>query len=168
MTNEIQICFSKWWENEKQNTKFKTICQSQAKTKNKKQNSNLRKRKTKFISFFQNDAKTKFISVFQSDAKTKKEIRSSKPFFKVKRKRKTKSKIQTCFSMSCENEKCWWHLNSIFSCHRKTVGTKVHVFNPSPVLPVFLSRAPRRRETLEEEVGSNISFNISFSLHLSP
>ena len=48
------------------------------------------------------------------------------PFFKVMRKRKTKSKIQICFSMSCENEKCKWHLNSIFPCHRKTVGTKVH------------------------------------------
>ena len=50
------------------------------------------------------------------------------PFFKVMRKRKTKSKIQICFSMSCENEKWKWHLNSIFPCHRKTVGTKVHAF----------------------------------------
>ena len=58
--------------------------------------------------------KLKFISVFQSEAKTKKEIRSSNPFFKVKRKRKTKSKIQICFSMSCENEKCKWHLNFIW------------------------------------------------------
>ena len=85
-------------------------------------------RKRNSYPFFQNYAKTKFIFVFQSDAKTKKEIRSSKPFFKVKRKRKTKRKIQTCFSMSCENEKCWWYLNSIFSCHRKTVGTKVQAF----------------------------------------
>ena len=54
--------------------------------------------------------------------------RNSNPFFKVKRKRKTKRKIQTCFSMSCKNEKCKWHLNSIFPCHRKTVGTKVHAF----------------------------------------
>ena len=54
--------------------------------------------------------------------------RNSNPFFKVKRKRKTKRKIQICFSMSCENEKCKWHLNSIFPCHRKTVGTKVHAF----------------------------------------
>ena len=30
--------------------------------------------------------------------------------------------------MSCENKKCKWHLNSIFPCHRKTVGTKVHAF----------------------------------------
>ena len=66
------------------------------------------------------------ISVFQSDPKAKNEIRSSKPFFKVRRKRKTKSKIQICFSMSCENEKWIWHLNSFFPCHRKTVGTKVH------------------------------------------
>ena len=28
--------------------------------------------------------------------------------------------------MSCENEKWKWHLNSLFLCHRKTVGTKVH------------------------------------------
>ena len=57
--------------------------------------------------------------------------RNSYPFFKVMRKRKTKSKIQICFSMSCENEKCKWHLNSIFPCYRKTVGTKVHVFWPT-------------------------------------
>ena len=30
--------------------------------------------------------------------------------------------------MSCENEKWKWHLNSLFPCHRKTVGTKVHAF----------------------------------------
>ena len=93
----------------------------------------MQKRKTKFISVFQSDAftkkrKMKFVSVFQSDAKTKNEIRSSNRFFKVRRNRKTKSKIQICFSMSCENEKCKWHLNSIFPCHRKTVGTKVHAF----------------------------------------
>ena len=39
----------------------------------------------------------KLTSVFQSDAKTKNEIRSSKPFFKVRRKRKTKRKIKNCF-----------------------------------------------------------------------
>ena len=88
----------------------------------------MRKRKTK----------NKFISVFQSDAKTKNEIRSAKPFFKVRRQRKTKSKIQICFSMSCENEKWKWHLNSLFPCHRKTAGTKVHAFR------VFISS-----ETLE-------------------
>ena len=100
MINEIQICFSKWWENEKRNSNpfFKVM----------------RKRKTKFI------------SVFQSDAKTKNENWNWYPFFKVMRKRKTKSKIQICFSMPCENEKWIWHLNSFFPCHRKTVGTKVH------------------------------------------
>ena len=89
--------------------------------KNDKHNSNL---------FFNNkhSTKTKFKSVFQSDAKTKIEKWNSNPFFKVKRKRKTESKIQICFSMSCGNEKCKWHLNSIFPCHRKTVGTKVHAF----------------------------------------
>ena len=119
MTNEIQICFSKWCENEKRNSNpfFKVM----------------RKRKTKneihirFSKWCENEKrKLKLISVFQSDAKTKNEIRSSKPFFKVRRKRKTKSKIQICFSMPCENEKWIWHLNSFFLCHRKTVGTKVH------------------------------------------
>ena len=33
--NEIQIRFSKWWENEKQKPKFKSPFQSAAKTKNK-------------------------------------------------------------------------------------------------------------------------------------
>ena len=82
MTNEIQICFSKWWENEKRNSNpfFKVM----------------RKRKTKneihirFSKWCENEKrKLKLISVFQSDAKTKNEIRSSKPFFKVRRKRKT-------------------------------------------------------------------------------
>ena len=90
----------------------------------------MQKRKTKFKSVFQSDAKTRrekwnSYPFFKSEAKTKKEIRSSNPFFKVKRKRKTTGKIQICFSMSCENEKCKWHLNLfIFPCHRKTVGTK--------------------------------------------
>ena len=119
MTNEIQICFSKWCENEKRNSNpfFKVM----------------RKRKTKneihirFSKWCENEKrKLKLISVFQSDAKAKNEIRSSKPFFKVRRKRKAKSKIQICLSMSCENEEWIWHLNSFFSCHRKTVGTKVH------------------------------------------
>ena len=30
--------------------------------------------------------------------------------------------------MSCEKEKWKWHMNSVFPCHRKTVGTKVHAF----------------------------------------
>ena len=97
---QTRFCFSKWCEKEKRNSNpfFKVM----------------RKRKTQFI------------SVFQSDAKAKNEIRSSKPFFKVRRKRKAKSKIQICLSMSCENEEWIRHLNSFFSCHRKTVGTKVH------------------------------------------
>ena len=122
MTNEIQICFSKWWENEKRNSNpfFKVM----------------RKRKTKneihirFSKWCENEKrKLKLISVFQSDAKTKNEIRSSKPFFKVRRKRKTKSKIQICFSMPCENEKWIWHLNSFLPRHRRTVGTKVHALS---------------------------------------
>ena len=75
------------------------------------------------------------MSVFQSDAKTKNEIRSSKPFFKVRRKPKTRSKIQICFSMPCENEKLIWHLNSFLPCHRRTVGTKVHtLFTLAPTV----------------------------------
>ena len=78
-TNEIQIRLLKWCENEKRNSNpFLKV---------------MWKRKTKFI------------SVFQSDTKTKNEKRSSNAFFNVRRKRKTNSKIQICFSMSCENEK---------------------------------------------------------------
>ena len=79
------------------------------------------------------------------------EIRSSKPFFKVSRKRKTKSKIQICFSMSCEKEKCKWHLNSIFPCHRKTVGTKVHAF----VSFTYLKPHQEAKET-KYEISLNI------------
>ena len=118
MTNEIQICFSKWRENEKRNSNpfFKVMRK--------------RKTKTKFISVFQSDAKTKYENwnwypFFKVMRKQKNEIRSAKPFFKLRRKRKTKSKIQICFLVSCENEKWKWHLNSRFPCHRKTVGTKV-------------------------------------------
>ena len=49
--------------------------------------------------------KTKLKSVFQSDAKTKHEKRNSNPFFKVMRKRKTKTEIQIPFSKCGENEK---------------------------------------------------------------
>ena len=92
-TNEIQICFSnnKPYKNEIQ-TRLLKCCE------NEKRNSN---------PFFKVmwKRKTKFISVFQSDTKTKNEKRSSNAFFNVRRKRKTNSKIQICFSMSCENEK---------------------------------------------------------------
>ena len=107
----------------KRETKFKSVFQSNAKTKNKNEI------QIRFSKWCENEIrKLKLIPVFQSDAKTKNEIRSAKPFFKLRRKRKTKSKIQICFSVSCENEKWKWHLNSRFPCHRKTVGTKVHAF----------------------------------------
>ena len=95
-TNEIQICFSKWWENEKRNSNpfFKVM----------------RKRKTK----------TKFISVFQSDAKTKSENWNRYPFFKVMRKRKTKYEVQNRFSKLGENEKQKAKFKSVFQCHAKT------------------------------------------------
>ena len=41
---------------------------------------------------------------------------------------KTKNENQIRFSMSHVNKKWKWNLNSIFLCHRKTVGTKVHAF----------------------------------------
>ena len=81
------------------------------------------------------ERETKFISVFQSNVKTKNKNWNWYPFFKVRRKRKTKSKIQICFSMSCENEKWKWHLNSLFPCHRKMVGTKVHAFSVIKLAP---------------------------------
>ena len=55
------------------------------------------------------ERKTKFRSVFQCHAKMKNEN-------------------QIRFSMSHVNKKWKWNLNSIFLCHRKTVGTKVHAF----------------------------------------
>ena len=70
-----------------------------------------------------NEIKTKLASVFESDAKTKYEV-------------------QIRFSMSCEKEKWKWNLNSIFPCHRKTVGTKVHEFsicNPFQINYLFCS-----------------------------
>ena len=87
----------------------------------------------KFKSVFKVMSKreTKFISLLQSDAKRKNERRSSNPFFEVRGKRKTNSKIYICFSMSCEREKWKWNLNFIFPCHRKTVGTKLHAFRGS-------------------------------------
>ena len=101
MTNEIQICFSnnKPYKNEIQ-IRFSKWCEN--------------------------------------------EKRNSYPFFKVKdAKTKTKNEVQMRFSKWCENEKRNSYLffnvmrkrktkngngilNSIFSCHRKTVGTKVH------------------------------------------
>ena len=94
MTNEIQICFSKWCENEKRNSNpfFKVM----------------RKRKTKFI------------SVFQSDAKTKNENWNWYPFFKVMRKRKTKYEVQNHFSKLGENEKQKAKFKSVYQCHAKT------------------------------------------------
>ena len=119
----------------KRETKFKSVFQSNAKTKNENEIH------IRFSKWCENEKrKLKSISVFQSDAKTKNEIRSSKPFFKVRRKRKTKSKIQICFSMPCENEKWIWHLNSFFPCHRKTVGTKVHALRTRSTFPPSLKR----------------------------
>ena len=82
MTNEIQICFSKWCENDKRNSNpfFKVM----------------------------RKPKTQFISVFQSYAKAKNEIRSSKPFFKVRRKRKAKFKsVYQCHAKTKNGYGTW-------------------------------------------------------------
>ena len=89
------------YRNEKWKTKFKSVFQSGCENE---------KWKTKGKSVFQSKAinkirKPKFKSVFQSDAKTKHEKRNSNPFFKVMRKRKTKTEIQIPFSKCGENEK---------------------------------------------------------------
>ena len=81
--------------------------------------------------------KLKFASVFQSEAKTKKETGSSNPFFKVKRKGKTKSKIQICFSMSCENEKWIWHLIPFSHAIEKRLALR---YTHSPAISKQVSR----------------------------
>ena len=126
--------FFKSWKNDKRNS---DLFFNNKPYKNEKRNSNpffkvMRKRETKFKSVFQSNAKTKnkFKSVFKVMRKWKTKIkRNSLPFFKVVRKRKTKYEVQIRFSMSCEKEKWKWNLNSIFPCHRKTVGNKVHEFS---------------------------------------
>ena len=73
----------------------------------------MRKRETKFKSVFQSNAKTKNeiqIRFFKVMRKWKtKSKRNSLPFFKVVRKRKTKYEVQIRFSMSCEKEKWKWN-----------------------------------------------------------
>ena len=51
--------------------------------------------------------------------------------------------------MSCENEKCKWHLNSIFPCHRKTVGTKVHAFSLITISKLYLWKTELMRCLLQ-------------------
>ena len=85
--NEIQIRFSKWWENEKQKPKFKSPFQSAAKTKNEKQNSN------------------PFFNV-TSRQKTKNRNGDGIPFYKAEEKRKIKMKFKFLFFMPSKNG---WH-----------------------------------------------------------
>ena len=119
LTNEIQICFSKWWENEKRNSNPFFKVKRKRKTKNEIH--------IRFSKWCENEKrKLKFISFFKVIRKRKTKYEVQNRFSKLGRKWKTKSKIQICFSMSCENEKWKWHLNSLFPCHRKTVGSKVH------------------------------------------
>ena len=56
--------------------------------------------------------------------------------------------------MSCENEKCKWHLNSIFPCHQKTVGTKVHALK-------FKSPIQSAAKTKNEKQNSDPFFNVT-------
>ena len=85
--NEIQIRFSKWWENEKQKPKFKSPFQSAAKTKNEKRNSN------------------PFFNV-TSRQKTKNRNGNGIPFYKAEEKRKIKRKFKFHFFMPSKNG---WH-----------------------------------------------------------
>ena len=125
--------FFKSWKNDKRNS---DLFFNNKPYKNEKRNSNpffkvMRKRKTKFKSVF------KVMRKWKTKLK-----RNSLPFFKVVRKRKTKYEVQIRFSMSCEKEKWKWNLNSIFPCHRKTVGNKVHEFsicNPFQINDLFCS-----------------------------
>ena len=74
----------------KRETKFKSVLQSNVKTKNEIH--------IRFSKWCENEKrKLKLISVFQSDAKTKNETRSSKPFFKVRRKRKNRKQNSNLF-----------------------------------------------------------------------
>ena len=85
--NEIQIHFSKGWENEKQKLKFKSPFQSAAKTKNQKRNSN------------------PFFNV-TSRQKTKNRNGNGIPFYKAEEKRKIKMKFEFHFFMPSKNG---WH-----------------------------------------------------------
>ena len=83
---------------QKWQTKFRSVFQSDEKTRNEKRNSYpffivMRKRKTK----------TEIHSLFQSDAKTKNKIRSSNRFSKLGENEKQKAKFK-----------------SVFQCHAKT------------------------------------------------
>ena len=55
---------------------------------------------------------------FPSDAKMERKKRNSNPFFKVMRKRKTKTEIQIPFSKCGENEKRKTKFKSVFQCHK--------------------------------------------------
>ena len=77
----------------KRETKFKSVFQSNTKTKNEIQIRFQSDAKMK------NEIKTKLVSVFQSGAKTKNEIRSSNPFFNVMRKRKVEMELESHFPM---------------------------------------------------------------------
>ena len=126
---EIQIRFSKWWENEKQKTKVKSSFQSKAKN---------------------GIRKPKFKSPFQSAAKTKNEKRNSNPFFSVTSRQKTTNRNGNGipFYKPEEKRKIKWNLNSISLCHRKTVGTKVHALSRHfPPAGYIAKSRPRDQES---------------------
>ena len=124
-SNPISI---KWCKNDKRNS---DLFFNNNPYKNEKRNSNP-------LSKVMRKRKTKFISVFQSDEKTKNEIfiRFSK-WWEHKKNKKQKFKFVFQCHAKTKNEKWKWNLNSIFPCHRKTVGTKVHAL-PQPWLHTLM------------------------------
>ena len=101
---EIEIRFPKWCENETRKTKFKSVFQSDEKTKNKNRNSNplfkvRRKRKTK------NEIQIRF-SVSQVDKKRKIEMGMEFHFTRPKKNEKQKWNLNAIFFMPSKNG---WH-----------------------------------------------------------
>ena len=75
--------------------------------------------------------KPKFKSVFQCNAKTKNVNDIWIPFSHAIDKRLAPRYTHlnsNLFFNVMRKRKMEWHLNSLFLCHRKTVGTKVHAF----------------------------------------
>ena len=67
----------------------------------------------------------------QSDAKTKHEKRNSNPFFKVMRKRKTKTEIQIPFSKCGENEiQIRFSMSQVDKKRKIEMGMEFHFTGP--------------------------------------
>ena len=75
--------------------------------------------------------------------------------------------------MSCENEKWKWHLNSLFSCHRKTAGTKVHALQNTVSWPILAKRKMEKWPIFDQNHGLTPSeksqfFDLLIFLFLKP